>query len=70
MVAQALSEFMMKAREIGIIEVQEDSNGGSTIYHLQFANDNLLFCEVSKEELFGVKTVLRCFKLATRMRVN
>ncbi|KAK3219673.1 hypothetical protein Dsin_013643 [Dipteronia sinensis] len=40
------------------------------ISHLQFADDTILFLKPRLEYLRNVKRILRCFELATRLRIN
>jgi len=37
---------------------------------LQFADDTLFFCEANKHNVFTIKIILRCFELASGLRVN
>jgi len=37
---------------------------------LQYANDTLFFCEVTKENIFVLKSIIRCFELASGLKVN
>lgn len=70
MVAEALNGLMNRAKQAELIQGLEISPSSESITHLQFADDTLLFCEASSEELFGERAVLRCFELVSGLRIN
>jgi len=37
---------------------------------LQFVDDALFFCKRSTNDLVVIKSILRCFKLASRLKIN
>jgi len=37
---------------------------------LQFADDNLFFCEANIKSMFNLKVILYCFELASGLKVN
>ena len=40
------------------------------ISHLQFAADSLLFCEAKISEVLCLKRILRCFEIASELKIN
>jgi tRNA-dihydrouridine synthase len=40
------------------------------VTHLQYAGDSLMIGEASMENLWTMKIILRCFELASCLRVN
>lgn len=70
MVAEALSRQMIKGRGLAIVKGPDLVQGRPKISNFQFLDDNLLFCADYGEELFGVKAMLMCFKLVSRLKVN
>ena len=43
---------------------------GIHISHLLFANDTILFCDASREQIFSIRLVLTCFQAFTGLKVN
>ena len=43
---------------------------GPQISHIQFADDTLIFCEANSNQLRGIKRILRCFKVTSRLKIN
>ena len=42
----------------------------TTVTHLQFADDTIIFCEGCKEEVMLIKRILRCFQLVSSLKIN
>lgn len=67
---EALSVFLVRAKELGEIHGFEKDRGGEAITHLQFADDTILFNSTRREELLALKRILRCFQLVSGLNVK
>ncbi|KAF5477098.1 hypothetical protein F2P56_003774, partial [Juglans regia] len=72
-VMEALScmvEVVVGAGFISGFSVGTNSNGPSTISHLLFYDDTLIFCEAVGEQIQVLRVVLLCFQAISGLKVN
>ena len=43
---------------------------GIQVSHLLFADDTILFCDTSREQILSIRLVLTCFQAFTGLKVN
>ena len=43
---------------------------GIQVSHLLFADDTILFCDASREQILSIRLVLTCFQAFTGLKVN
>ncbi|XP_019427156.1 PREDICTED: uncharacterized protein LOC109335476 [Lupinus angustifolius] len=70
MVAEGFAGFVRKARFIGAFEGFKIGRGGVEVCDLQFVDDTIIVCNPSDKNIFFLKTILRCFELASGLKVN
>lgn len=69
-VGESLNKLVEKVREMEVVKGFKLTPDGPPVTHLQFADDTLFFCEPDRQELLGYKAILRCFELASGLRIN
>ena len=73
LIMEVLSRILKKIEEGGFIQGFHVSPINSTsirISHLLFADDTILFCDASREQILSIRLVLTCFQAFTRLKVN
>lgn len=72
-VMEALSRIVEAVVGAGFISgfsVGSNANGLTTISHLLFADDTLIFCEANGEQIQTLRAVLLCFQAISGLKVN
>jgi hypothetical protein len=73
LVIQFLSRMLRRTEEGGYIKGFCVGSGASArmyIFHLLFADDTILFCDVNAEQLLYIHMNLTCFEAITALKVN
>ena len=73
LIMEVLSRILKKTEEGGLIQgfhVSPNNSTGIRISHLLFADDTILFCDASREQIFSIRLVLTCFQAFTGLKVN
>ena len=73
LVMEMLSRLLRRTEEGDFLrgfQASRNARGGLHISHLLFADDAILFCDASKENLLYIRMVLIFFEAITGLRVN
>ena len=73
LIMEVLSQVLKKTEEGGLIQgfhVGPINSTGIHISHLLFADDIILFCNASREQLLSIRLALTCFQAFTSLKVN
>ncbi|KAK2654117.1 hypothetical protein Ddye_013973 [Dipteronia dyeriana] len=70
MVVEGLSLLLKKAHDMDMIKGVTFGDNIIHISHLQYADDTMLFLESNLKSLLTIKRILRCFELASELRIN
>lgn len=68
--AKAFRALLFKAFHGGLLEGFHVKNNGMMVSHLQFADDTLILCKASEEQVMYLRCVIRCFKVVSGLKVN
>ena len=73
LIMEVLSRILKKTKEGGFLRgfhVGLVNSTGICISHLFFADDTILFCDASREQLLSIWLTLTCFQSFTGLKVN
>ena len=73
LIMEVLSRILKKTKEGGFIQgfhVGPINSTGIQVSHLLFADDTILFCDASREQILSIRLVLACFQAFTGLKVN
>ncbi|GKU93217.1 hypothetical protein SLEP1_g6825 [Rubroshorea leprosula] len=68
--AEGLNGLVRRAETEGMLHGPTVGNKGLTVSLLQFADDTVILGTADSENVFAVKTILRCFELMSGLRIN
>lgn len=69
-VAEGLNVVMKEVRESGSFKGVKLGDGSEMVSHLQFADDTIFFGEWSENNVVNLISLLKCFQLASGLKVN
>jgi hypothetical protein len=70
LVVEGLSSAIRRAEDLSLFSGFRVGIGRLSISHIQYADDTLFLGEPSVQNLWTIKTILRCFELASVLKVN
>ena len=73
LIMEVLSRMMKKTEEGGFIQgfhVGSINSTGICVSHLLFADDTILFCDVSREQILSIRLALTCVQAFTGLKMN
>jgi len=69
-VAEGLAGLVREASRLGVLEGLKVGHKHVDVKLLQFADDTLFFCQPKLNSILAIKTVLHCFEITSRLKVN
>ena len=70
---EVLSRILKKTEECGLLSgfhVGPVNSIRGRISHMLFADDTILFCDASRDQLMSIRLALTCFQAVTSLKVN
>ena len=69
-VAEALHALMEKVKHNNLIKGFAVENANTEVTHLQFADDTIMLCEASLDQLQNLKCILKWFEFLLGLKIN
>ena len=69
-VVEGLNALFRKAESIEMLRGVNFGMESVNVSHLQFVDDTILFLQPKEEYLMNARRILRCFELASGLRIN
>ncbi|KAK0577750.1 hypothetical protein LWI29_038034 [Acer saccharum] len=70
LVVESLSGCFKKAAGLGLVRGVVFREGELQVTHLQYTDDTILFVEPKAEYIVNARRILRCFEVASGLRIN
>ena len=70
LIAEGLSGLVRQSDKMNLLEGIRVGRNKLNVNMLQFADDTLFFCKPSSNDLVDIKSILRCFELASGLKIN
>ena len=73
LIMEVLSRILKKTEECGLLSgfhVGPVNSIRVRISHMLFADDTILFCDASRDQLMSIRLALTCFQAVTSLKVN
>lgn len=65
-----LNLMIQKACEVGWLQVFEVVPGGTSVSHMQFADDTLVFIQPNSDQITHLRNILLWFEVISGLKIN
>ncbi|KAK2650715.1 hypothetical protein Ddye_018204 [Dipteronia dyeriana] len=67
---KVLNRLLKKALEMNMVRGVDFGNGKEHATHLQSTDETIVFLEPKRDYLLNLKRILRCYEMASGLRIN